>query len=104
MWILWIHDEDFIFFSIKVLLGEHNVQQSYDGAFKAGVTKITVHPDYNSNTMDHDFALVRLAQPVQFSSSVRPVCLPQNNYDDYIGHSAIITGWGQLYDGGLVLH
>ena len=57
------------------------------------------HPDYNDNTFDNDFAIIKLASPVTFSDRVSPICLPSTstNYDNKV---ATVTGWGTLWSGG----
>jgi hypothetical protein len=35
-----------------------------------------VHPNYNTNTQDFDFALLKLSTPVPISSTVNIACLP----------------------------
>merc|ERR1712024_380179 len=47
------------------------------------------------------------SQPVSFSSSVSPACLPGSTSQDYAGQEAIVSGWGTLSSGGnqpTVLH
>lgn len=47
---------------------------------------IHIHPEYNnSDGLDHDndIALIKLQEPVTFSSPVMPICLPTEN-SDYI--------------------
>merc|ERR1712088_170932 len=58
----------------KVLLGEHNIgDEEYN---RVDVAEILDHPDYNSDTLDNDFAILRLATPVNFTNKVSPACLP----------------------------
>ncbi|KAI1903866.1 hypothetical protein AGOR_G00031630 [Albula goreensis] len=40
------------------------------------VEKIILNESYDPDTNDYDIALLKLRKPVQFSSSVQPVCLP----------------------------
>ncbi|XP_064100709.1 trypsin-1-like, partial [Macrobrachium nipponense] len=65
------------------------------------VSQIIVHPAYNSNTMDNDMALIKLATPITFPADNRiaPVCLPSasNLYENV---NAIVTGWGTTSSGG----
>jgi|ERR1719414_596935 len=83
--------------SIAVLLGEHRID---DGSFnKVTLSAITDHPGYNSNTLDNDFSILTLSQPVTFSQSVSPACLPGGS-QDYAGQVATVSGWGTLSSGG----
>ena len=90
---------------LRVLLGEHNVA---DGEFnRVNVAEIINHPDYDSSTIDNDYAILRLAKPVSFTKEVSPACLPDNMEAPYTFYKATVTGWGTLSSGGnqpTVLH
>merc|ERR1719510_225931 len=91
--------------SIAVLLGEHRIDDSSFTRVK--ISAITDHPDYNSGTLDNDFSILTLSEPVSFSSSVSPACLPASTSTDYAGQLATVSGWGTLTSGGnqpTVLH
>ena len=82
---------------VEVILGEHDwttkADRVHDQRFK--VEKIIRHPDFDRLTAyDHDFALLKLAEPVQ-GRLLRPVCLPEAyTWDDLIGAVADVSGWG----------
>jgi len=81
-----------------VLLGEHNIA---DGEFnRVNVAEIINHPDYDSSTIDNDYAILRLAKPVTFTNEVSPACLPQFLEATYAFYPATVTGWGTLSSGG----
>ena len=83
---------------ISVLLGEHNIAD--DEFNSVDVAEIINHPDYNNETVDNDFAILRLANPVNFTKEVRPACLPADLNATYAGVTATVTGWGDLSTGG----
>ena len=84
--------------SIRVLLGEHNIG---DNEFnRVDVAEIINHPDYDSQTTDNDYAILRLANPVTFTNEVSPACLPADLSATYAGVLATVTGWGTLSSGG----
>merc|ERR1712130_656760 len=83
----------------KVVVGDYDVTQG-DGEQRVSVASWTSHPNYNSNNQDHDIAIIQLAEPVQFSDSVAPVCLPPSSSSNYDGATATATGWGTLSSGG----
>lgn len=62
------------------------------------VAEFVTHPQYRKEQQRHDIGLVRLKQPVTFSTFVRPICLPtiptlhMNNLE---GRSVQVSGWGQ---------
>jgi hypothetical protein len=37
---------------------------------------IVVHPNFNALTMENDFAIITLRDPVYFTTSMSPICLP----------------------------
>ena len=54
------------------------------------------HPDFNSYTLDYDFAMIKLDRPVDFASypHIRPICLPTATSGTFEGVTATVTGWG----------
>ena len=84
--------------SIRVLLGEHNTDDSDFN--RVDVAEIINHPEYSSQTLDNDFAILRLANPVTFTNEVSPACLPADLSATYAGVLATVTGWGNLKSGG----
>uniref|UniRef100_A0A182WMK6 CLIP domain-containing serine protease n=1 Tax=Anopheles minimus TaxID=112268 RepID=A0A182WMK6_9DIPT len=93
----------------KVRLGEHDKRQHVDcrvysdgetecadPAIDVDIESMVVHKNYNRPIkFRHDIGLIRLAQAVEFTDSIKPICLPVNEavrrrtLDRYI-----ITGWG----------
>ena len=84
--------------SIRVLLGEHSIADSDFN--RVDVAEIINHPNYNSQTTDNDYAILRLSQPVAFTNEVSPACLPADLSATYAGVHATVTGWGTLSSGG----
>ena len=85
----------------RVHIAEHDVTTN-DGEMRIDVTQWISHPGYDAfsaNSYDLDFAIVRLARDVTFSSTVSPICLPnpRQNYDQ---REAVVAGWGTLESGG----
>merc|ERR1711962_1579043 len=88
---------------IEVLLGEHDYKDNSEtNAIRAKITEIISHPNYNGNTYDMDFALLKLKKKIDFSanSHIRPICLPDNVNELYTNAEAIVTGWGTTSSGG----
>ena len=67
--------------------------ETYDAA------EIIMHPNYNSNSMNNDIALIRLEDPISFNNSTQPVllmCDPQVDLGvQDPGEMSWITGWGE---------
>uniref|UniRef100_A0A3B4UGT1 Transmembrane serine protease 5 n=1 Tax=Seriola dumerili TaxID=41447 RepID=A0A3B4UGT1_SERDU len=58
------------------------------------VEKIIYNKNYNHRSHDSDIALMKLRTPLNFSDTIRPVCLPQYEYDLPGGTQCWISGWG----------
>jgi len=84
-----------------VTLGDHDVSKN-DGEKKVKVCGITNHPNYNSQTVDYDFAILRLCETVSFTTDIRPACLPASSSTNYDSRQAVVSGWGTLSSGGSV--
>merc|ERR1712110_617110 len=68
--------------SMKVLLGEHRID-------------------------DNSYTILELVEPVTFSASIAPACMPADTSKDFAGELATVSGWGTLQSGGnqpAVLH
>ena len=84
--------------SMAVLLGEHRI--SDDKFDRRSLSAITDHPKYKRKTLDNDFSILTLSEPVTFTDKISPACLPGNGSQDYIGMKAIVSGWGTTSSGG----
>ena len=71
---------------------------------RMNVGRIKNHPDYNDNTINYDFSMLKLKNAVDFCSHphIRPVCLPTDTSNNFAGVDAIVTGWGTTSSGGSV--
>ncbi|XP_035912354.1 serine protease easter-like [Anopheles stephensi] len=94
---------------VKVRLGEHDKRQDVDchvfsdgeedcadPAIDVDIESMTVHKEYNRPIkFRHDIALLRMAREVEFSDSIKPICLPVNeDVRRKVLPKYIITGWG----------
>lgn len=67
---------------IRVILGDHDqFITSESQAIMRAVSAIIRHRNFDSNTYNHDIALLKLRKPVTFSKTIKPVCLPTDNDD-----------------------
>ncbi|XP_056139688.1 transmembrane protease serine 5 [Lampris incognitus] len=58
------------------------------------VERIIYNKNYNHRSHDSDIALMKLRTPLNFSDTIRPVCLPQYDHDLPGGTQCWISGWG----------
>lgn len=63
------------------------------------VSAIIKHRNFDSNTYNHDIALLRLRKPVTYDKNIKPVCLPADDYDP-AGKTGTTVGWGRTSEGG----
>ncbi|XP_060937487.1 suppressor of tumorigenicity 14 protein homolog [Limanda limanda] len=75
-------------------------QFKQDGVQRRNVKKIISHPDYNQMTFDYDIALLELNEPLEFTNTLQPICLPSSSHIFPAGMSCVVTGWGTLREGG----
>uniref|UniRef100_A0A3P9MKG8 Peptidase S1 domain-containing protein n=1 Tax=Oryzias latipes TaxID=8090 RepID=A0A3P9MKG8_ORYLA len=86
-------------FSVVVYLGETEINNSPNSVSRT-VSRIIVHPNYNSPLNDNDVALLKLTSPVTFNDYISPVCLAAQGSDFPGGTTAWVTGFGTLSSGG----
>jgi secreted trypsin-like serine protease len=74
---------------VFILMGVHRLP--IDKATKiANISHIFKHPYWNKTIYDNDFALLRLAEPVDLYTYT-PVCLPDFG-QDFTGYAALAVG------------
>ena len=84
-----------------VTLGEHDLGTTSEAqSLRRGVSAIIRHSNYGE-THDSDIAVVKLNEPVVFSSSIQPVGLVARG-SDYTGGLVTVAGWGTRYVGGQI--
>lgn len=82
-------------------LGLHDQsKRSAAGVQERKLKQIISHPSFNDFTYDYDIALLELEQPVEYSATVRPICLPDTSHTFPAGKAIWVTGWGHTYEGG----
>lgn len=101
-------------FTYSVRLGEHDIRSDpdcfappyekicSDPHQDIKVSKAFVHEEYNidSRNQENDIALLKLERSVEFSDSIRPICLPtEANLDNLENLVCTAVGWGITEDG-----
>ncbi|XKL66668.1 hypothetical protein PGB90_010088 [Kerria lacca] len=85
---------------IRVILGDHDQTVISDSeSVMRAVSSIVRHRHFDVNSYNHDIALLKLRKPVNFSKTVRPVCLPPEGLDP-AGMTGTVVGWGRTSEGG----
>ncbi len=81
--------------NLQVKIGLHNVNGT-TGAITRNVDDIIVHPQYNDNSLNNDYALLHLTQ----ASSFEPIQLVTDDSHDEEPVMATTMGWGATSSGG----
>jgi len=85
--------------NILITAGVHNRQiNELNTRQERNVNYIFIHPDWNSETLANDLAILRLSKPVKFNNYVQPACLP--GPDPPYNSNVILIGWGAEQMGG----
>eukprot|EP00058_Branchiostoma_floridae_P017816 XP_002603305.1 hypothetical protein BRAFLDRAFT_119700 [Branchiostoma floridae] len=81
-----------------VILGEHDKGSAGEDIQRVRISQKLCHAQYDSNTIDYDICLLKLATPVQMSDTVHPVCLAASGDDASFpaGTRCMVSGWGLL--------
>ncbi|KAJ8718947.1 hypothetical protein PYW07_016503 [Mythimna separata] len=88
----------FMWFMIKVTLGEHNRCNTTHRPVTRFVVQLVAH-NFSFNNFRDDIAVLKLNKPVRVTDTVKPVCLPKNDDKVYTGVKAIAAGWGTVAEG-----
>lgn len=101
----------FYFKNVPVTVGiaDHNQFSTTDDlpsiTRRVPVLKYIIHPFFTLLSPKNDIALLRLKEPLDFSTSnVQPACLPQDDSDTYAGRTGTVVGWGTTSEGGVRPH
>ncbi|XP_040079101.1 ovochymase-2-like [Ixodes scapularis] len=85
----------------RVIVGEQNVHQKDDTEESRKVESITTHPNWDSKTLNYDYAILKLNAPLNFTGRHRhmmPICLPQKD-QSFEGQTCTASGWGLARNG-----
>ncbi|KAF7659545.1 hypothetical protein LDENG_00295830 [Lucifuga dentata] len=83
----------------RIFLGRQNQEGKNPNEVVRSVSKIVLHPNYDSKTNDNDIALLRLSSPVTFTDYIRLVCLAASGSKFNNGTDSWVTGWGTIQEG-----
>ncbi|XP_055991078.1 serine protease 33-like [Sorex fumeus] len=82
---------------LTVQLGESALYTRPPGSVSMNVARVFRHPSYSGDALQGaDVALLRLARPVRFSRTIRPVQLARPGLDIPPGTLCWVTGWGDV--------
>jgi len=82
--------------NLRAVIGAHSISSSGQ-AVKAA--KYVMHPYYDHKTTVNDIAIIKLEQPVTFSKTIQPACLPPFGQAVPANDYAVVAGWGTMAEG-----
>ena len=82
----------------QVQIGRHNLNNNNESFETFTIAEEVAHPNYNANTMDYDFMVMRL----NGSSTYTPVQLDNGEVPLSADRDVIVMGWGATSSGGSV--
>lgn len=83
------------YLATEVLLGTDDLTAN-DGKL-VSIEERFVHPNFNKSSKHNDIALLKLKEPVQFSSEIYPACIFMNNNEPVEGTDLSVTGFGKTH-------
>jgi len=82
--------------SVDVKIGLHNVNNT-TGAQTRDVDQIIIHPNYSGNSLNNDYALLHLSQPITDFEPIQ-LCTDTNHDEEPVMSTTM--GWGATSSGG----
>lgn len=91
---------------ILLVFGRHDIDDwSETNVINSHIEKIIFHPDYlhekPPNVFDGDVAILITKRTIQYSATIRPICLWPSSVTDglsnIIGKNGTLVGWGQSF-------
>ncbi|KAF5298381.1 hypothetical protein FQR65_LT01159 [Abscondita terminalis] len=71
------------------------------GGSLVSVSELAQHPSYNVITTDYDVAVLKLGSELSLSSNLNIIPLQGLDEEISVGTAAIVSGWGDLSEGGV---
>ena len=85
---------------LQVRLGGIQSSDPESGTALASVTRMFSHPQYDTNTIVADIALLKLSSPVTYTDTILPICLPSSNVNVNQFKVCVSTGFGRTSHNG----
>jgi len=85
--------------NLRVVAGDHDLFVSEGTEQVSNVRSLVYHPSYNPNTIDYDYAVIRLSSSLSLNSNVNTIALASS---EPTSGSCVNSGWGNTRgDGGV---
>merc|ERR1712013_743692 len=82
---------------IDIMAGAHNVRAASEPN-RVEITSYNgwTHPQWDTNTLANDLALIELPSPIDFNDYIAPSCLPMAGDTADEAELVTVTGWSQI--------
>ena len=79
-----------------LFVGKYHTERKFveQNAQKLKIKKYTIHPKYDFDTADYDFAVVELETKAELNKYVNPICLPELGLNITKEMMCFVAGWG----------
>jgi hypothetical protein len=84
---------------MKLVAGCHRRDQYNLGEQHRTGAQVTFHPQFiftPQTGANNDIAMIKLDRPINFTDTIRPICLPQPNEALPVGKFCAVAGWGRI--------
>lgn len=83
--------------NLKIRAGEWDTQTTGERLVHQEriVQEMVIHPDFKSNNLFNDIALLRLDEPVKLADHINVICLPSQDEFFDAAKSCVANGWGK---------
>ncbi|GBP39793.1 Chymotrypsinogen 2 [Eumeta japonica] len=82
-------------------LGDHDIRTNAETKHvERKIKRVVRHRGFDMRTLYNDVSILTLDQPVKFSKTIRPICLPSGSRA-YNGVYGTVIGWGSLQENGV---
>ena len=81
---------------LLIYLGKYNLYKQDGSVQNMGISKISIHPEYNASYLHNDIAILHLQRSAEITDYVRVVCLWEEdiNLSSIINRLGTVVGWG----------
>jgi len=80
----------------SIVAGDHMHSVVEKGEERVGVIDFQIHQNYSKMDKVNDLAILKLAKPISFSDTIRPICLPPKGDPIAVGQTCVAAGWGRI--------
>jgi trypsin len=86
---------------LGVVVGAYIRNNADESEKDIAVSKLILHEDYNSNTINNDICMLWLEEEANFAdANIAAISLPMDMEDYEEGTDCVVTGWGTTSEGG----